>query len=412
MRDQTLRIAVRQFEPFSRSVAEMWDDYCAQTGCSLTIDAVSMDLYPLYNAMIGNGGMKAGDWDICMINTDWIAEAYEEGHLLDLKSMLAANPPENYPQGWTESLLAFQDFRQAVVALPFHDGPECLIYRTDLFANPVERQTFRTRTGQELSVPKTWDEFVTVARHFNRPDQNRFGTVFAAYPDGHNTVFDFSLQVWTRGGELVDNAGRVIVDSPAARDGMAFYRKILGDHSAIHPKCREMDSVKAGLAFACGEVAMMINWFGFASMSEVVPESVIQGKVDVADVPYSPGGASASLNCYWMYAIAAGSPHPETAYDFIRFMVGAENDKRLTLNGGTGCRKSTWHDPAVNAAVPYTHRLEDLHANARTLPRLANWAELAGVVDRLVLDTINTDRPINQILADAQTKIDAIQETV
>ena len=32
----------------------------------------------------------------------------------------------------------------------------------------------------------------------------RYGTVFAAFPDGHNTLYDFALQLWSRGGELTD----------------------------------------------------------------------------------------------------------------------------------------------------------------------------------------------------------------
>ena len=51
----------------------------------------------------------------------------------------------------------------------------------------------------------------------------------------------------------------------------------------MHPDCREMDSVKSGLAFAAGEVAMMVNWFGFAAMCEMIPESRVKGRVDVAN---------------------------------------------------------------------------------------------------------------------------------
>jgi multiple sugar transport system substrate-binding protein len=404
-RQQTFRIAVRRFAPFERALAKIWERFVQQTGCLLKLELVPMDLHPLHHALLENGGLRNGDWDVAHIITDWLAEAHEAGALLNLRPYLEENPPENFPEGWTPSLLNYQDFGDAIVGLPFHDGPEVLIYRRDLFEDPAEQRRFRDRYGRLLGVPETWEEFVEVARFFHRPEQKLYGTVFAAFPDGHNTVYDFALATWTHGGELVDELGRVVVDSPGARGGLEFYRSVLQDVSAVHPRCREFDSVQSGFAFAAGEVALMVNWFGFAAMCEVIPESRVKGRVDIAAVPHAPGAPSASLNCYWLYGIGSGSPHPRVAWDFLRFAVNAENDRLLTLEGGIGCRKSTWRDATVNQSVPYYYRLEELHRHARTLPRKANWARLAEVIDQLVLQAIDTDLPVGEILEKAQTEI-------
>jgi multiple sugar transport system substrate-binding protein len=119
---------------------------------------------------------------------------------MDLAPLIKANPPQDYPEGWTPSLLHFQLFDGHIIGLPYHDGPACFIYRKDLFADPAEQATYRAQTGASLQVPTTWPEFQQVARFFTRPQDNLYGTVFAAYPDGHNTVYDFCLQLWTRGG--------------------------------------------------------------------------------------------------------------------------------------------------------------------------------------------------------------------
>ncbi|MEM1011632.1 MAG: extracellular solute-binding protein [Planctomycetota bacterium] len=406
-RDQTFRVAVRQFGPFERTTAELWAMFCDETGCDLTLDAVPLDLHPLYEATLAGDQMSKGDWDVVHLNTDLIAEAKALGSLACLDELIGERPPQDFPAGWPESLLGFQQFDDGVFGLPFHDGPEVLIYRRDLFEDTNEQAKFKAMHGRDLSVPRTWDDFVEVARFFNRPESGMAGTIFAAFPDGHNTVFDLALQVWTRGGELVDG-DRVAVDTPAARDGLAWYRAILRDTSVVHSRCGEMDSVRAGLAFARGEAAMMVNWFGFAAMAEVVPESVVKGKLDIADVPAGPGGTHASLNCYWMYTLASGSPHRQVAYDFMRFATTAEADKSLTLNGGNGCRLSTWADADVNAEVPYTNRLAAIHQNARTLPRRADWSKVATVIDELVLATINSNDNIATLTADAQVRLDRL----
>src|SRR5690606_7860966 len=110
-----------------------------------------------------------------------------------------------------------------------------------------------------------------------RPEQNLYGSVFASKPDGHNTVFDFCLQLWSRGGSLTDEGGNIQVNSPQAAEGLDFYRKLLGDKYAVHPESPNYESVKTGAAFARGEAAMMVNWFGFASVCEVSGDSQVKG---------------------------------------------------------------------------------------------------------------------------------------
>ena len=42
-----------------------------------------------------------------------------------------------------------------IYGLPFHDGPECLIYRKDLFENENEKLAFKKVYGRELAPPRT-----------------------------------------------------------------------------------------------------------------------------------------------------------------------------------------------------------------------------------------------------------------
>jgi multiple sugar transport system substrate-binding protein len=45
-----------------------------------------------------------------------------------------------------------------------------------------------------------------------------------------------------------------------------------------------------------------------------------------------------------------------------------------------------------------------LHENARELPRLAEWPEVASLIDKVVVDVIGTSQPISEILHSAQVK--------
>lgn len=407
-KSKTLRIAIRKYDPFEMHIDKTWKAYCELTGCDLQLEAVPMDLTPLYDSTIKNKGLASGAWDIAHINTDWIAETHSEGLLENLAPWIDKNPPDDFPQGWSKSLLEMQNFDDVILGLPFHDGPECLIYRKDLFDSAEEQKKFYAQTGRPLTVPATWDELMEVAAFFTRPEQSLWGTTFAAFPDGHNTVFDFCLQVWTRGGEVVDKNGKIIIDSIESRQGMSYYRKALQNTSAIHPDSKQFDSVNAGMAFASGQLAMMVNWFSFASMCEVIPDSRVKGCVDIANVPAGPEGKGVSLNAYWFYTIASGSKKKDVAYDFIRFAVNRQNDKLLTLEGGIGCRKSTWNDPEINQTVPYYNKLELLHQNTRALPRMHNWTDIAHIIDAMVMEVMDSGEDIIHILQKAQARVDKL----
>ncbi|GAB4550282.1 MAG: hypothetical protein OHK0023_15960 [Anaerolineae bacterium] len=405
MSRDTFRVAIRKYTPFENAIQRAWAEFSAAEGISLTLQADALDLHPLYETLFDHNGLRHGEVDVAFIVTDWVAQCHERGDLLDLSAHLTNHPPQDYPHGWSESLLGMQQFDGQIYGVPYHDGPECLIYRKDLFENPSEQAAYRDQFGTDLRVPQTWAEFHQVAKFFTRPQDNLYGTVFAAYPDGHNTVYDFCLQLWTRGGELFDAQNKLQLDTPKAVQALEFYRKMLNDTRAVHPQCREFDSVKSGMAFAAGEVAMMINWFGFASMCETIPESKVKGKVDIGVIPSDPGISGVSLNVYWMLSIGSGSPHAEIAYKFLRFCASPAMDKALTLEGAIGCRKSTWADAEVNQTIPFYHRLSTLHENARALPRLSDWNERAKFIDELVLETINTDKPVADITRAIQAKL-------
>jgi len=405
MREGIFRIAVRKFPPFESAIAKQWELFERREQTGLKMEAVALDLHPLHEALFANRGLERGEWDAAFISTDWLAEAEQAGALTDLAQHLKAAPPHGYPDAWTESLLRFQRFGDRVLGLPYHDGPECLIYRRDLFDDPREQASYARQFSEPLEVPRSWPQFQRIARFFTRPQRRLYGTVFAAFPDGHNTVYDFCLQLWTRGGELFDHSGRMVLNTREACQALDYYRALLSDSASVHPDSPSFDSVKSGFAFAAGEVAMMVNWFGFAAMCETLVESKVKGCVGVAPVP-SGSGPAISLNSYWILGIAAGSPHHGVAWNFLSHCASPEMDKLLTLEGGIGCRKSTWSDAGVNAAIPFYRLLEHLHEGARELPRLTDWSRLSAVIDQMVLDAIRTGEPSAAITRNAQARLD------
>ena len=255
------------------------------------------------------------------------------------------------------------------------------MYRTDLFEDEWERDRFRSEYGYELAVPETWSQFLDIARFFNRPDEGLHGCIVAAYPDGHNSVYDFLIHLWSRGGVFLDEGNRVGFNSPTGKEALQWYVDLIHEHEVTQPNPWEHDSVASGIEFAGGTAAMMWNWTGFAAVADLPEISKIPGKVRVTPIPKGdgPAGRRASLNIYWVLTIPSGSRHKEAAYAFCKNAISAEMDHYLTMVGGNGCRLSTWNDAEVQSAYQYYEVIEEIHRHALTLPRIPELAELLDV---------------------------------
>lgn len=404
-----LRVAVRRFDPFEAAIAELFSSWVQPHGAHVELDLVPLDVLDLHQQLLADGGLSDGSFDVAFLVTDWLPQAIGEGHLLNLGSMVAALIPD-HDDVWPASLRAFQQADEGIYGIPYHDGPECLVYRRDLFEDATNRAGFRRDTGRELEVPRTWEEYLEVVRWFSDPDSGRYGTVVAAYPDAHNTVYDFCLQVWSRGGEITDVDGRPTLDTPQAQAGLDWYRALVADPHLTYPGATQIDSVRSGEIFAAGDVAIMQNWFGFAANAQVARDSSVRGKVSVAPVPAGASGSTSSFLVYWVLTVGAGCPQPDLAFDFVRHATSADADVLTTLRGGIGCRSSTWTDPAVLEHIPFFDQMAELHAIARTLPGDPKVAALAEIIDDVVARALATTTPSAELLARAQVEASALYE--
>ncbi len=391
-----LRIAVRRFDAFDFGIRKQFADFVQSRRIDAEIATEQLDLNPLHTVLIERRELAGPNWDIAFLPTDWLAEAQTAGLLEDLKPHLARAPIPDFPAAWSPSLLNLQSFAGGFWGMPYHDGPQCLIYRKDLLA------------AAGVAVPTTWNEFHAAARRLHAPAKGIHGTVLALFPDGHNAFYDFCIHLWTRGGAPFDAQGQPQITGPAAVAALDYLRALAKDGQATAPGLREIDSVKSGMLFCEGKVALMANWFGFAAFGETWADGKVKGKIEIAPLPAGPGGTSASLNVFWMLAIAKGSAHKELAWEFLRHCATAPMDKLTTTEGAIGVRRSTWADPEVNRTVPYYHKLDMLHAHARELPVQPKLAAISHVIDEMMTAAVIGDRASADLLAEAQSKIEEL----
>ena len=396
----TLRIAIRNYADFENALGEQTRMF-ESVRPGIEVELVSLGIHELYDLAIGNGGLRDGRFDLALLVTDWLAEGVAAGALENLQIWHRRLPLPDWPSGWPRSLIRSVVFGDMLSSLPWHDGPECLVYRSDLFDDPATRSRFRTRFGRELTPPSTWQEFEQTARFFTDPAHGRYGTVFAGFPDGHNTVYDFALQLWSRGGDLLDSTGSPQLRTAPAAAALDFYRRIVRDSAACHPSSTQLDSTQSGDLFLAGEIAMMANWFGFATRS-FRAGSPLAGKVAIASVPGEAGYPHVSLSVFWALTMGSGSRNKDLAWEFLRFVASPERDLGIVRHGTVGCRLSTWRNPELQTKIPAYREVEAISLGARQLPSGPQLAVFATIIDRMMTRALTTTEASSAILEQAQ----------
>lgn len=363
----------------------------------------------LYESTIAHDELRSGSIDVTLTLTDWLPEAIERELLLPLDPFLQEALPEEWPHGWPPSLRGLQcDAAGHTYALPYHDGPMMFIYRRDLFEDPREQAAFQERYGTPLRVPQTWSEYLRVAQFFTRPEQELYGTVSAGFNDAHNNVYDFMIQTWSRSGRVLDEDGLPVFHEPVAIEALQYHVDLFNRYRVMPPEARGFDSVVAGAYYASGRAAMTVNWCGFATMAEVPEQSNVVGKNGLGLVPRGDGplGRHTSINVYWVLAVAAGSPHKELAYAFLRSTASRAMDRVTALNGCIATRYSTWRDPEILRRFPVYATIEAVHKSVNNPPPIPEWPAITEILNVAVDDALHQRKNVEEALtwASAQAR--------
>jgi multiple sugar transport system substrate-binding protein len=183
---------------------------------------------------------------------------------------------------------------------------------------------------------------------------------------------------------------------------------VVTNPEVCHPQSSRLDSTQSGDLFLQGEVAMMANWFGFATRSSA-PGAPLEGKVAIAAIPSTEGCTPVSLSVFWALAIGSGSRNKELAWEFLRFVAGPERDLGLIPHGTVGARLSTWRNPELQARIPVYRGIESISLGARQLPRGPQMAAFAAIIDSVVTRALNTSNGTATILEAAQNEVDRAQ---
>jgi multiple sugar transport system substrate-binding protein len=235
---------------------------------------------------------------------------------------------------------------------PFTNLTMYVCYRKDLMEDPAEKVAFRKAYGRELTPPRSWAEYLDLAKFFNRPTRGMNGT----YIQGQQHIalwYEWLNFSYSFGGNILDaksgsDYGDIVVNSPENLRATEQYLSLL-QYSPRETLNYNWDDALAALQQ--GRVFMGILWHDQAPLLEDRGASKVAGKIGYALIPSATGKPFSQLEG-WAYLIPTKSPHPKEAYRFIEWAMSRNVQVEQTLHGGASALRSTYADPRVKK-IPY-----------------------------------------------------------
>ncbi|MGC4377129.1 ABC transporter substrate-binding protein [Fictibacillus sp. Mic-4] len=268
-----------------------------------------------HDAYVTAFNAKSSEIDVIDMDVIWPAEFAQAGYVMPLDRFIQQDgiKLDEYNQG----ALAAAQFNGKQWALPKFIDAGLLYYRKDLV--------------KDDQVPKTWDDLLKQAKELKGKGGTKFGYVMQA-KQYEGLVCNAIEFVAAYGGKFIDEKGEVAVNSPETIKGLKKLVEV-AKSNAVPGNVTTFTEIESDTAFIEGQTVFLRNWpYEYASANDK-EKSKIAGKVGVAPLPAGDKGSAAALGG-WMAGINKNTKHPKEAWEFLKFMTGAEGQKIDAIYGG------------------------------------------------------------------------------
>ncbi|MGH2698930.1 MAG: ABC transporter substrate-binding protein [Actinomycetota bacterium] len=221
-----------------------------------------------------------------------------------------------------------------------------------------------------------WEEFRRYAAALTNDDERGLGI--------EPNIIRLAPFVWSNGGELTDDPDapqRFTLEEPASREALDYIVSLVRE-DGVAPTEKEIAAQDLETRFVSGRLGMLLS-----SRREVPALREVSGlRFDVAALPTSEERAGILHSD--AYCMAAGSPAPEDAFEFIRFATGKRGQTITALGGRTVpsmievAESGAFLDPA--RAPRHSEVFLDGIDSIRRTPVIPSWPEIEDEAEEIL----------------------------
>jgi ABC-type glycerol-3-phosphate transport system substrate-binding protein len=325
--------------------------------------------------------------DVLMIQVDWVAEYAELGMLESLDPFIAKEPKEfmdNIFPTFHKKWLGKQHY------LPLHAGCVAMYWNTEIF-----------KKAGIAGPPKTWDEYVAVAKKVTNLEAKIFATTATLQVEPPtNMTYDIYPLIYQAGGDVIDEkTNKAVFNSPAGVKAVQWYVDLINVHKVAVPGVLSNGEKEKRANFGANNIAMMFEGpWGIAIQRQMNPNL----KYDIALLP--KGVTTGTVVRGSLNTVTTQAQNKEAAWKFIRWISGpVGNEMWAKGTGDFPARKDVAEKPfykenkLVQAFVQ-----QMLLPNAKS-PNLGmpNAVQLNKVLTTEIQNAVQGKKSVKQALDDA-----------
>ena len=284
----------------------------------IAFDIQVVDHSQFYDRLHGDVG-RGGAPDVAMIDCVWVAGLAKAGFIYPLERLgfRLGNGKSN--NAFFSTFVEANSYRGALYGLPVKADVSVLWYRKDWFE------------VEGLSPPRDWDDLLTTARHFLKPEvQERYGLVWplvfcGGRPAGEATVYSLMPFIWSAGGSVFDDGQSAVrIDSLGTWQALQFLRELVNRHGVSPADVATYKEDVPPKLFARGEAAMSL---GGSYEGELIREvggwdiDEFTKHVGYVVPPAAPSGERVSAVGGTSYVILRQCEYPELVLDVLEMAV-------------------------------------------------------------------------------------------
>jgi multiple sugar transport system substrate-binding protein len=212
------------------------------------------------------------------------------------------------------------------------------------------------------------------------------------------------------GGSILDDQGRVAVDSEAAEKALTYMRDAIYADGVVPPAVLTWQEEQTRFAFQTGQAVFMRNWPYAYELLQDRSQSSVAGRFAVTSMPAGPGGRPTAALGGSALAVNAYSDQPAAAYELIDYLLQPEQMiERARIAGQYPTRPALYSTRALADAltVPPADALKVIE-RAATRPVTPVYSQLSEMLQISLHRALTRQQEPRQALHEAATAMRAL----
>ncbi|HBF38289.1 MAG TPA: hypothetical protein DDW50_13320 [Firmicutes bacterium] len=394
---KVLRIMVSEGSS-GRAISQAARDYEAAKG--VKVEVLSYPYGDMHDKQLLELRNRSKNVDIVNVDSQiWLAEL--NGYLQPLKPYIQKTKFDTgiYVPSMLNMFTMSVHKEKTLLALPMRVGGWVLIYRTDLFK------------AKNLAVPKTTDEFLSVAQKLT--EGNVYGFA-AAFKQTNYLVAQWDPFLYSFGGNILnDKMTKAAFNSPQGKKATQFLVDLYRKYKVVPPSAIDYEQDGVISSMQQGITAMAITYSPYFPEINDPKKSKFSGNFAVA--PVLPYDKDSGLNSGvtevsgWGFGISKYSANKDLAWDLIKFVCGEAEQKKLAVeNHNSPTVSQAFKDPEYLKVYPEATAVLTSLQGAKSRPGTIKWTRIEDALSKGLSTAITGEKTVDKMLADTEKEVNAI----